>query len=85
MSFYTNIVIATVYCFILYQDCKPRTRSESCYKIRDRETCLITSDPRTKWYGPCDWCGEHCGNDNVCEPHVYIQKYKVTDYETCLK
>ena len=84
-DFYTNQSSVTVYCYISYQDCKPRTRSESCYKIRDRETCLITSDPRTKWYGPCDWCGEHCGNDNVCEPHVYIQKYKVTDYETCLK
>ena len=42
--------------------------------IRDRETCLISNDPRSEVAGPCGWCGDKCGNNNVCEPVKWLKK-----------
>ena len=69
----------------LVQECKERTKTRNCYAIRDRETCLVTNDPRGNYAGPCGWCGDKCGNENVCEPVVWLKRNRVTDFEDCLK
>ena len=46
---------------------------------------MITNDPRGKWAGPCGWCGDKCGNKNVCEPVVWLKRNGVTEFEDCLK
>ena len=66
-------------------DCQERTKTRNCYAIRDRETCLITNDPRGSYAGPCGWCGDKCGNENVCEPVVWLKRNRNTNYEDCLK
>ena len=68
----------------LVQECQERTKAKNCYEIRDRGTCLISNDPRTDYAGPCGWCGDKCGNDNVCEPVVFLKSNNVTDFEDCL-
>ena len=68
----------------LFSECQERTEKQHCYKIRDRKTCLITNDPRGKWAGPCGWCGDKCGNQNVCEPVVWLNMKGFTEFEGCL-
>ena len=46
---------------------------------------MITNDPRGKWAGPCGWCGDKCGNKNVCEPVVWLKRNRVTEFQDCLK
>merc|ERR1712141_237250 len=67
------------------QECQERTKAQNCYEIRDRGTCLVTNDPRTDYAGPCGWCGDKCGNDNVCEPVVWLKGNSNTNYEDCLQ
>ena len=62
-----------------------RTETRKCYEIRDREACLIANDPRGSYAGPCGWCGDKCGNDNVCEPVVWLKSNNNKDFEDCLK
>ena len=62
-----------------------RTETRKCYEIRDREACLIANDPRGSYAGPCGWCGDKCGNENVCEPVVWLKRNRNTNYEDCLK
>ena len=69
----------------LVQECQERTKAKNCYEIRDRGTCLISNDPRTDYAGPCGWCGDKCGNDNVCEPVVFLKGNNITDFEDCLQ
>ena len=69
----------------LVQECQERTKAKNCYEIRDRGTCLISNDPRTDYAGPCGWCGDKCGNDNVCEPVVFLKSNNIKDFEDCLK
>ena len=69
----------------LVQECQERTKAQNCYEIRDRGTCLVTNDPRTDYAGPCGWCGDKCGNDNVCEPVVWLNSNNNKDFEDCLK
>ena len=69
----------------LVQKCQERTKAQNCYEIRDRGTCLISNDPRTDYAGPCGWCGDKCGNENVCEPVVWLKRNRNTNYEDCLK
>ena len=69
----------------LVQECQERTKAQNCYEIRDRGTCLVTNDPRTDYAGPCGWCGDKCGNDNVCEPVVWLKSNNNKDFEDCLK
>ena len=69
----------------LVQECQERTKAQNCYEIRDRGTCLISNDPRTDYAGPCGWCGDKCGNDNVCEPVVFLKSNNIKDFEDCLK
>ena len=74
-----------------FQECQERTETQKCPEIRDRETCLITNDPRVShldyynYAGPCGWCGDKCGNENVCEPVAWLKRNHVTDFEDCLK
>ena len=46
---------------------------------------MVTNDPRGNYAGPCGWCGNKCGNENVCEPVVWLKRNRVTDFEDCLK
>ena len=46
---------------------------------------MVTNDPRGNYAGPCGWCGDKCGNENVCEPVVWLKRNRVTDFEDCLK
>ena len=46
---------------------------------------MITNDPRGKWAGPCGWCGDKCGNKNVCEPVVWLKRNRITEFDDCLK
>lgn len=64
-------------------ECQPRFRTEECPKIRNRETCLTTKDPRSDPPDPCGWCGNACGNVNVCEPLKYLKENDIF-YEICL-
>ena len=69
----------------MFQECQQRFKTEECFKIRNREACLVSNDPRTEWAGPCGWCGDKCGNKNVCEPVVWLKRNRVTEFEDCLK
>ena len=46
---------------------------------------MIANDPRGSYAGPCGWCGDKCGNENVCEPVVWLKRNRNTNYEDCLK
>merc|ERR1711997_1153351 len=69
----------------IVQECQERTKTQNCYEIRDRGTCSISNDPRTDYAGPCGWCGDKCGNNNVCEPVKWLKKNRNTNYEDCLQ
>ena len=51
---------------------------------------MITNDPRVShldyynYAGPCGWCGNKCGSENVCEPVAWLKRNQVTDFEDCL-
>ena len=87
--FYNNFSLITyIACNLnLVQECQERTKTQNCYEIRDRGTCLISNDPRTDYAGPCGWCGDKCGNDNVCEPVAFLKSNNVNNgvFEDCLK
>ena len=85
--FYNNFSLITyIACNLnLVQECQERTKTQNCYEIRDRGTCLISNDPRTDYAGPCGWGGDKCGNDNVCEPVVFLKGNNITDFEDCLQ
>ena len=46
---------------------------------------MIANDPRGNYAGPCGWCGDKCGNKNNCEPVVWLNRNRVTDFEDCLQ
>ena len=82
-----SLFVEHLHCVLsdLVQECQERTKAQNCYEIRDRGTCLVTNDPRTDYAGPCGWCGDKCGNDNVCEPVVWLNSNNNKDFEDCLK
>ena len=46
---------------------------------------MVSNDPRSSYAGPCGWCGDKCGNKNVCEPVVWLNSNNNKDFEDCLK
>ena len=81
---YQTIQLYVNLCSIFHVDkvCKPRSRTELCHNVKHRETCLITEDSREN-HGPCGWCGDKCGNANVCESHAYLYENGIADYDNC--
>ena len=73
----------------------PRTKSHSCDLIKDRSTCLTSTDSRNEEFegsplfgSNCHWCPDGpCTSDNAnrCEPEPFLKIKGVNGYETCIK
>ena len=73
--------------------CERRDKTSDCSGIRDRHTCLTTTESRdikvsnVQLKGSvCGWCpnGPCTGNiANQCEPSIWLEANSVTRFETC--
>ena len=72
-----------------------RTKSQPCHLIKDRGTCLTSTDSRNMIYAGeqlfgsnCNWCPDGpctSNNANRCEPEPFLKTKGVNGYETCIK
>ena len=80
--FFNTFVLNTyITCRFLFQECQERTKTQNCPATKDRNTCLIATDGTNQ---QCGWCGDKCGNQNVCEPVVWLNMKGFTEFEGCL-
>ena len=78
----------------MIDDCISRIAENDCSYIKDRGTCLTSTDSRNmvidgvQLFGSdCVWCPDgDCtpGSGNQCEPKVFLENKGIKNFEACI-